>query len=41
MSGRPSELEYVETPLLNQLEKLGWTVVALNDNEMMSLSPHE
>ena len=33
MSGRPSELDYVETPLLNQLKKLGWTVVALNDNE--------
>lgn len=33
MAGRPSELKYVETPLLEQLKKLGWTVVQLNDSE--------
>ena len=33
MAGRPSELQYVETPMLNQLENLGWTVVQLNDSE--------
>lgn len=31
MAGRPSELMYVETPLLEQLKKLGWTVVQLDD----------
>lgn len=33
MAGRPSELKYVETPLLDQLKKLGWTVVQLDDSE--------
>ncbi len=33
MAGRPSELMYVETPLLEQLKQLGWTVVQLNDSE--------
>lgn len=33
MAGRPSELKYVETPLLEQLKKLGWTVVQLDDSE--------
>lgn len=33
MAGRPSELMYVETPLLEQLKKLGWTVVQLDDSE--------
>lgn len=33
MTGRPSELMYVETPLLEQLKKLGWTVVQLDDSE--------
>jgi type I restriction enzyme R subunit len=31
MLGRPSELKYVEEPLLQQLEALGWTVLALDD----------
>jgi len=30
MSGRPSEFEYVETPLLNQLEKFGWKTIRLD-----------
>ena len=33
MTGRPSELEYVEKPFLAQLESLGWKVLALNDSE--------
>jgi len=33
MPGRPSELEYVEKPLLKQLESLGWTVLSLNDRD--------
>ena len=33
MAGRPSELMYVETPLLEQLKQLGWTVVQLDDSE--------
>lgn len=33
MAGRPSELKYVETPLLEQLKSLGWTVVQLDDSE--------
>ena len=33
MAGRPSELTYVETPLLEQLKKLGWTVIQLDDSE--------
>ena len=33
MAGRPSELMYVETPLLEQLKELGWTVVQLDDSE--------
>lgn len=33
MAGRPSELMYVETPLLEQLKKLGWTIVQLDDSE--------
>ena len=33
MPGRPSELQYVETPLLEQLKSLGWSVKALNDAE--------
>ena len=33
MAGRPSEQMYVETPLLEQLKKLGWTVVQLDDSE--------
>ncbi|MDR0287320.1 MAG: HsdR family type I site-specific deoxyribonuclease, partial [Clostridiales bacterium] len=33
MPGRPSELEYVEKPLLKQLESLGWTVLSLNDSD--------
>lgn len=33
MAGRPSELMYVETPLLEQLKKLGWTVIQLDDSE--------
>ena len=33
MSGRPSELEHVETPLMKQLEYLGWDVVQLDDSE--------
>ncbi len=33
MPGRPSELQYVETPLLEQLERLGWSVKALDDAE--------
>ena len=31
MPGRPSELQYVETPLLEQLKSLGWSVKVLND----------
>lgn len=38
MSGRPSELEHVETPLLEQLGRLGWTVVQLDDSEKHDLS---
>lgn len=30
MPGRPSELQYVETPLLEQLKRLGWSVKALD-----------
>ena len=33
MAGRPSELMYVETPLLEQLKQLGWAVVQLDDSE--------
>lgn len=33
MPGRPSELQYVETPLLEQLKHLGWTVKALDETE--------
>ena len=33
MPGRPSELQYVENPLLEQLERLGWSVKALDDAE--------
>ena len=33
MPGRPSELQYVETPLLKQLKSLGWSVKVLNDAE--------
>ncbi len=33
MSGRPSELKYVEEPLLQQLEALGWTVLRLDDSD--------
>lgn len=33
MPGRPSELQYVETPLLEQLKRLGWSVKALDDAE--------
>ena len=33
MSGRPSELKYVENPLLGQLEALGWTTLALDDSD--------
>lgn len=33
MAGRPSELQYVETPLLEQLKKLGWKTIQLNDSE--------
>lgn len=33
MPGRPSELQYVETPLLSQLKHLGWTIVALDDRQ--------
>jgi len=33
MAGRPSELMYVETPLLGQLKKLGWIVIQLDDSE--------
>lgn len=33
MPGRPSELQYVETPLLEQLEHLGWSVKVLDDTE--------
>lgn len=33
MAGRPSELKYVETPLLEQLNKLGWETVQLDDSE--------
>ena len=33
MPGRPSELQYVETPLLEQLKSLGWSVKVLNDAE--------
>ena len=33
MSGRPSELKYVENPLLWQLEALGWTTLALDDSD--------
>lgn len=33
MPGRPSELQYVETPLLKQLMRLGWSVKALDDAE--------
>lgn len=33
MAGRPSELQYVETPLLEQLKSLGWTIVQLDDSE--------
>lgn len=40
MAGRPSELMYVETPLLEQLKKLGWTVVQLDDSEK-TRSPEE
>lgn len=32
MPGRPSELKYVEGPLLQQLEALGWEVLALSDS---------
>lgn len=31
MPGRPSELKYVETPLLAQLKRLGWHTIALDD----------
>ncbi|MHB1459494.1 MAG: type I restriction endonuclease [Armatimonadota bacterium] len=33
MPGRPSELQYVEGPLLAQLEFLGWTVLALDESD--------
>lgn len=33
MAGRPTELQYVETPLMDQLKRLGWTVKQLSDNE--------
>ena len=33
MPGRPSELKYVEQPLLAQLEALGWTVLPLSDSD--------
>ena len=33
MSGRPSELQYVETPLMQQLAALGWTTCPLDDSE--------
>jgi len=33
MPGRPSELKYVEEPLLHQLEALGWTVLRLDDSD--------
>lgn len=33
MAGRPSELMYVETPLLEQLKGLGWNVIQLDDSE--------
>jgi len=33
MSGRPSELKYVEGPLLCQLEALGWSVLQLDDSD--------
>jgi len=33
MPGRPSELKYVEEPLLQQLEALGWTVLRLDDSD--------
>ena len=33
MPGRPSELQYVETPLLEQLKRLRWSVKALDDAE--------
>ena len=33
MSGRPSELKYVEEPLLQQLNALGWDVLALDDSD--------
>ena len=31
--GRPSELKYVEEPLLRQLEAIGWTVLTLSDSD--------
>lgn len=31
--GRPSELQYVETPLLKQLESLGWHILQLDDSQ--------
>lgn len=33
MSGRPSELQYVETPLLAQLRAFGWDIIQLDDSE--------
>lgn len=33
MAGRPTELQYVETPLLEQLKDLGWSVIQLDDSE--------
>lgn len=33
MSGRPTELQYVETPLLDQLQAFGWDTIRLNDTE--------
>lgn len=33
MPGRPSELQYVENPLVAQLKCLGWSVKALDDTE--------
>ena len=32
MPGRPSELKYVEEPLLHQLESFGWDVLLLDDS---------
>lgn len=33
MAGRPTELKYVEEPLLQQLKALGWDVLALDDSD--------